>query len=75
MPFGGYRETLSPASRSPVTFSASWRVIVDFSESPPIARGVYPGGQSGNPFSRLYDAHLKKFVDFDYYPIDLHVGQ
>lgn len=75
MPFGGYRETLSPASRSPVTFSASWRVIVDFSESPPIARGVYPGGQSGNPFSRLYDAHLKKFIDFDYYPIDLHVGQ
>lgn len=74
-PFGGYRETLSPAGRNPVTFTASWRVVVDFSESPPKARGIYPGGQSGNPFSELYDAHLKKFVDFDYYPIDLNVGQ
>lgn len=74
-PFGGYRQTLSPAGRNPVTFTASWRVVVDFSESPPIARGIYPGGQSGNPFSELYDTHLKKFVDFDYYPIDLNVGQ
>ena len=57
------------------SFHASWRVVVDFSESPPLARGIYPGGQSGNPFSELYDAHLKKFVDFDYYPIDLTVGQ
>ncbi len=50
MPFGGYRETLSPASRSPVTFSASWRDC-GLQRIAPIARGVYPGGQSGNPFS------------------------
>jgi len=75
MPFGGYRETLSPANRNPVTFTASWRVVVDFSTSPPSARGIYPGGQSGNPFSELYDAHLTKFADFDYYPIDLTYGQ
>lgn len=74
-PFGGYRETLSPARTNPVRFSASWRVVVDLSTSPPKARGIYPGGQSGNPFSTQYDAHLQKFVDFDYYPIDLNVGQ
>ncbi len=74
-PFGGYRETLSPARTNPVRFSASWRVVVDLSTSPPRARGIYPGGQSGNPFSNLYDAHLQKFVNFDYYPIDLNVGQ
>ena len=74
-PFGGYHETLSPSRTNPVRFSASWRVVVDMSTSPPQARGIYPGGQSGNPFSELYDAHLQKFVDFDYYPIDLNVGQ
>jgi len=74
-PFGGYRETLSPSRTNPVRFSASWRVVVDLSSSPPKARGIYPGGQSGNPFSTQYDAHLRKFVDFDYYPIDLNVGQ
>ena len=73
-PFGGYHETLSPARTNPVRFSASWRVVVDMSTSPPQARGIYPGGQSGNPFSEHYDAHLQKFVDFDYYPIDLSVG-
>lgn len=73
-PYGGYRETLSPARTNPVRFSASWRVVVDLSTSPPQARGIYPGGQSGNPFSPLYDTHLQKFVDFEYYSIDLNVG-
>ncbi len=74
MPFGGYRETLSPSRTNPVRFSASWRVVVDFATSPPQARGIYPGGQSGNPFSTLYDAHIQKFLDFDYYAIDLTTG-
>ena len=74
-PFGGSPETLSPARTNPVRFSASWRVVVDFSASPPLARGIYPGGQSGNPFSTLYDAHLQKLVDYEYYPIDLTMGQ
>lgn len=73
-PFGGAPETLSPARTNPARFSASWRVVVDFSTSPPQARGIYPGGQSGNPFSTLYDAHIRKFLDFDYYPLDLTTG-
>ncbi|MDA0874772.1 MAG: penicillin acylase family protein, partial [Bacteroidetes bacterium] len=68
-------ETLSPARTNPARFSASWRVVVDFSTSPPQARGIYPGGQSGNPFSTLYDSHIQKFLDFDYYPLDLTIGQ
>ena len=73
-PFGGSYETLSPARTNPARFSASWRVVVDFSTSPPQARGIYPGGQSGNPFSTLYDSHIQKFLDFDYYPLDLTTG-
>jgi penicillin amidase len=73
-PFGGSPETLSPARTNPARFSASWRVVVDFSTSPPQARGIYPGGQSGNPFSTLYDSHIRKFLDFDYYPLDLTIG-
>lgn len=70
-PFPGYKETLSPAVSNPVHWSASWRVVVDFSTSPPTAAGIYPGGQSGNPFSKNYERHLKKYVDFEYYELDL----
>jgi penicillin G amidase len=70
-PFPGYAETLSPAMSNPVYFSASWRVVADFSTTPPTAFGVYPGGQSGNPFSANYDAHIGKYVAFEYYPLDL----
>ncbi|MDA1027905.1 MAG: penicillin acylase family protein [Bacteroidetes bacterium] len=70
-PFPGYSETLSPAPSNPTYWSASWRVVVDFSTSPPQAWGVYPGGQSGNPFSMLYDDHLQKYVNFDYYRLKL----
>ena len=70
-PFPGYSETLSPAPTSPTYYSASWRVVVDFATSPPQAYGVYPGGQSGNPFSLNYDDHMPKYVDFDYYKLDL----
>jgi penicillin amidase len=70
-PFAGYNETLSPAKSNPVTWSASWRVVVDFSTSPPQAKGIYPGGQSGNPMSVNYDAHMQKYVGFEYYDLDL----
>jgi len=71
MPYPGWNETLSPARGMRATHSASWRVVVDFSGGQPRAWGVYPGGQSGNPFSRLYDAHVDTFVAFDYYALDL----
>lgn len=71
MPYPGWRETLSPARGTAATHSASWRVVVDLSTNPPSAWGIYPGGQSGNPFSRLYDAHVPSFTSFDYYPLNL----
>ena len=67
--FPGYRETLSPAGGRVTTHSASWRVVVDFSSGQPQGQGVYPGGQSGNPFSRRYDLHLPTYVSFDYYDL------
>ncbi len=70
-PFPGYKETLSPAKSNPVYSSASWRVVVDFSTSPPTAKGVYPGGQSGNPLSDHYDLHMQNYVSFTYYPLSL----
>ena len=70
-PYPGTNETLSPGRGLTVSHSASWRVVVDFSTVPPRAWGVYPGGQSGNPFSRMYDAHLPAFLDFRYYPLSL----
>jgi hypothetical protein len=42
---------------------------VDFSSGRPQGQGIYPGGQSGNPFSRRYDLHLPAYVSFDYYDL------
>lgn len=70
-PFPGYRQTLSPGDALMTTFSASWRVVVDFSTVPPTAFGVYPGGQSGNPFSRYYDLHIATYLNFDHYQLSL----
>jgi len=67
--YPGYRQTLSPAANRLTTFSASWRVVVDFSTETPTAYGVYPGGQSGNPFSIHYDAHIETYLNFDYYSL------
>ncbi len=68
-PYPGFAETLSPASSLNTTHSASWRVVVDFSQQPPQGWGVYPGGQSGNPFSPLYDAHLDTYLGFAHYTL------
>lgn len=65
--YPGFANTLSPASRRVSTHSASWRMIVDFSKSPPEAFGVYPGGQSGNPFSLHYADQIPMFTHFGYY--------
>lgn len=66
-PYPGFAETLSPASGRVTTHSASWRVVVDFATSPPVAHGIYPGGQSGNPLDPHYDYHIQKYLDFQYY--------
>lgn len=66
--YPGFSETLAPGGGRPTTHSASWRVVVDFDASPPVGYGVYPGGQSGDPFHpEFYDAHLPTYLDFEYY--------
>lgn len=69
--YPGFAETLSPAGGRPVTHSASWRVVLDFSTSPPTAFGIYPGGQSGNPMSPLYDRHIDDYLNFRYYELEM----
>lgn len=68
-PYPGYRATLSPSGSRMNTFSASWRVVVDFSSVPPNAYGIYPGGQSGNPFSIRYDENVDTYLSFEYHPL------
>ncbi len=69
-PYPGFEGTLSPAGSRLTHHSASWRMVVDFSKRPPQGFGVYPGGQSGNPFSPLYDSHLSRYLSFTLF--DLH---
>lgn len=66
--YPGFEATVSPARGRTATHSASWRMVVDFSASPPVGYGVYPGGQSGNPFHpRHYDGHLDTYLNFEHY--------
>jgi penicillin amidase len=52
-----------------VVSGASWRMIVDLSTSPPTARGIFPGGQSGDPLSEFYETGLGSYLRFDYYDL------
>ena len=67
--YPGFAATLSPAGALTTTHSASWRVVVDFSQTPPEGWGVYPGGQSGRPFSPLYADHLPTYLAFQHYDL------
>ncbi len=50
------------------THGPSWRMVVDLSD-PPVAQGVYPGGQSGNPGSQYYDNAVDAWTKGEYYNI------
>lgn len=65
--YPGFAATLSPARSRTTTHGASWRMVVDFSRNPPEGFGIYPGGQSGNPFSATYALHVPDFVAFRHY--------
>ena len=66
--YPGFAATVSPARGDTATHSASQRLVVDFSTSPPTGWGVVPGGQSGNPLDpQFYDAHLSTYLTFGYY--------
>ena len=68
-PYPGFYQTLSPADSRLTTHSASWRMIVDFSTSPPTGYGVFPGGESGNPASSFYDNFISTYLTFSLYPL------
>jgi len=64
---GGTGEALN-ATRS--TFGPSWRMVVAMGEEID-AYGVYPGGQSGNPTSKYYADMMQKWIDGEYYQLQL----
>ena len=65
---GGDPLTVNPAAGDVATGGASWRLLADLSD---LARskGVYPGGQSGNPLSRHYDDLLQLWLAGDYHAL------
>lgn len=48
---GGGKSTINALSESN---GPSWRMIVELGKNGPVGKGVYPGGQSGNPGSPYY---------------------
>lgn len=50
---------------------ASWRMIVELNRRKPVAWGVYPGGQSGNPGSFYYDNMIDYWKNGKYLPMSL----
>lgn len=67
--YPGFDDTLGPADGLLVTHSASWRVGVEFSQKYPVGKGIYAGGQSGNPMSKYYDLHMDDYISYNLYPL------
>lgn len=66
--FPGFDATILPGRGRSVTHSASQRVIIDFSTSPPTGHGVYPGGQSGRPLNpEFYDQQVGPYLEHEYF--------
>lgn len=61
-PFIGFQATVVPAGNLATTHSASWRMVVDFESGKPRGHVVYPGGPSGNPFSKWYDSQISTWL-------------
>lgn len=64
---GGVAETVNATK---IDHGPSWRMIVEPGPHP-VAYGVYPGGQSGNPGSRYYDNFVQAWQQGRYYPLYL----
>ena len=47
-------------------FGPSWRYIVEMKEDDISAIGIYPGGQSGDPGSPIYDNLIDKWKNGEY---------
>lgn len=60
---GGYGKAINAMKKD---HGPSWRMIVELGETPR-AFVVYPGGQSGNPGNKNYDAFIDKWAKGEYY--------
>ncbi len=70
--YPGFASTVLQAPGNPVSHTASQRVIVDFSTSPPSGYGVVPGGQRGNPLDPgFYDTQIPAFLSGEYFRLSL----
>ena len=67
LPIGGFRKILNATSKYK---GPSWRMVVSLGEEIQ-AEGIYPGGQSGNPASPLYDNGVDDWVEGNYFPLEL----
>jgi len=54
------------------THGPSWRQVIELTPEGPIAFGIFPGGQSGNPGSRYYDDSIDKWVNEEYHSLQLY---
>lgn len=69
IPVGGSKKSLNAMS---ATHGPSWRQIIELTPTGPIALGVYPGGQSGNPGSRYYDDSVDTWAKGEYNNLTLY---
>jgi penicillin G amidase len=63
---GGNRESVNATTKRT---GPSWRMIVSLEKGGVKAWGVYPGGQSGNPGSKLYDNLIPAWETANPYPL------
>ena len=63
---GGNRESVNATTKRT---GPSWRMIVSLEKTGVKAWGVYPGGQSGNPGSKLYDNLIPAWEAAKPYPL------
>ncbi|MBS1542399.1 MAG: penicillin acylase family protein [Bacteroidetes bacterium] len=67
---GGNHDIVNAHSK---THGPSWRMVVSLEKGGPVAYGVYPGGQSGNPGSPYYNDMIELWTHGKYHR--LHFGQ
>ncbi len=64
---GGGKHILNAASNF---WGPSWRMIVEMKKDGPTAKGVFPGGGSGNPGSRFYDNSVDTWAKGAYFDLN-----
>src|SRR5690606_5564275 len=61
---GGWGHTINATK---TTHGPSWRMVVEMGKDSIVAFGIYPGGQSGNPYSKHYSDRIEDWANGKYY--------